>query len=56
LGLIPEGKDTFSLFYTANQDLLGAPLDPHGIKMTPGAMGLVEVKLEQVGAKVRDRR
>jgi len=56
LGLIPEGKDSFSLFYTANQDLLGAPPDPHGIKMTPGAMGLVEVKLEKAGAKSRDRR
>ena len=56
LGLIPEGKDSFSLFYTANQDLLGAPPDPHGIKMTPGAMGLVEVKLEKAGAKARDRR
>ena len=55
LGLIPEGKDTFSLFYTANQDLLGAPLDPHGIKMTPGAMGSVEVKLEKTGAKAGAR-
>jgi len=56
LGLIPEGKDSFTLFYTANQDLLGAPPDAHGIKMTPGAMGLVEVKLEKTGAKARDRR
>ena len=56
LGLIPEGKDSFSLFYTANQDLLGAPPDPHGIKLTPGAMGLVEVKLEKAGTKSRDRR
>jgi hypothetical protein len=45
LGLVPEGKDSFSLFYTANQDLLGIPPDAHGIKMTPGAMGLVDVKV-----------
>ena len=46
LGLIPEGKNSFSLYYTGNQDLLGAPSDPRGIKMTPGAVGLVDVKLE----------
>jgi len=46
LGLIPEGNDSFTLFYTANQDQLGAPTDQHGIKMTPGALGLVKVKLE----------
>jgi len=46
LGLIPEGNNSFTLFYTANQDQLGAPTDQHGIKMTPGALGLVEVKLE----------
>ena len=47
LGLVPEGKDSFSLFYTANQDLLGIPPDSHGIKLTPGAMGLVDVKLKR---------
>jgi hypothetical protein len=46
LGLIAEGKGTFTLFYTANQDLLGVPPDPNGIKLTPGALGLVDVKLE----------
>jgi hypothetical protein len=51
LGLIPEGKDSFTLFYTANQDMLGAPRDASGIRMTPGAMGMVEVKLEQVKAE-----
>lgn len=55
LGLIPEGKDSFTLFYTANQDLLGAPPDAHGIKMTPGAMGLVEVKLERAGVTAPER-
>ncbi len=47
LGLIPEGKDRFTLFYTANQDLLGVPSDAHGIKLTPGALGLVEVRLKR---------
>ena len=47
LGLIPEGQDSFTLFYTANQDLLGAPPDADGIKLTPAALGLVEVKLER---------
>jgi len=56
LGLIPEGKDIFTLFYTGNQDLLGVPPVAHEIKFTPGAMGLVEVKLEKAGAKDRDRR
>ena len=46
LGLIPEGNDSFTLFYTANQDQLGAPTGSQWIKMTPGALGLVEVKLE----------
>ena len=45
LGLIEEGEDSFTLFYTANQDLLGVPPDPNGIKLTPGALGLVDVKL-----------
>ena len=54
LGLIAEGKDLFTLFYTANQDLLGVPPDAHGIKLTPGAMGLVAVKLEHTTAKARE--
>lgn len=55
LGLIVEGKNTFALFYTANQDLLGVPPDAHGIKMTPGAIGLVEVKLESGKAAIREK-
>jgi hypothetical protein len=46
LGLIPEGNNSFTLFYTANEDQPGAPTDQHGIKMSPGAVGLVEVKLK----------
>ncbi|MGA2630679.1 MAG: hypothetical protein ABSG54_10745 [Terriglobia bacterium] len=56
LGLIAEGKDSFTLFYTANQDLLGAPPDANGIKMTPGAMGLVDVKLELAEAIAGGRK
>jgi hypothetical protein len=51
LGLILEGNETFTLFYTANQDLLGVPPDANGIKLTPGAVGLVEVKLERATAR-----
>jgi hypothetical protein len=54
LGLIPEGGESFTLFYTANQELPGAPPDKHGIKMTPGAMGLVEVRLERVRTSAGD--
>ncbi len=54
LGVIPEGKDSFTLFYTANQDMLGAPPDAHGIKKTPGAIGLVAVKLEHPSAQARN--
>jgi hypothetical protein len=46
LGLVPEAKGRFTLYYTANQDLLGTPPDPRGIKLTPGALGLVHVKLD----------
>jgi hypothetical protein len=55
LGLISEGKDSFTLFYTANEDLLGVPPDTHGIKMTPGAVGLVEVELEHTRAATRTK-
>jgi hypothetical protein len=44
LGLIPEGNDLFTLFYTANQDQLGVPRGSQWIKTTPGALGFVEVK------------
>ncbi len=56
LGLIAEGKGSFTLFYTANQDLLGAPPDAHGIKLTPGALGLVEVELRRSNTGVRAGR
>ena len=46
LGLIPEGKDSFTLFYTANEKILGMKPDGNGIVTTPGSMGLVEVRLK----------
>ena len=54
LGLVPEGGSLFTLFYTANQDLLGVPPDKHGIRMTPGALGMVEVKLEEARSNAGD--
>jgi len=45
LGLIPEGNDSFTLFYTANEKLSGAGPDANGINTTPGSLGLVDVRL-----------
>ena len=47
LGLIPEGEDRFTLFYTANEKISGAKTDGYGINSTPGSMGLVEVVLKR---------
>jgi hypothetical protein len=44
LGLIPEGNDSFTLFYTANEKVSGSGPDGNGINNTPGSMGLVEVQ------------
>jgi hypothetical protein len=43
LGLIDEGKGSFTLFYTANEKVSGSGPDGYGINTTPGSMGLVEV-------------
>jgi len=43
LGLVPEGNDRFTLFYTANEKSSGAKTDGYGINTTPGSMGLVDV-------------
>jgi hypothetical protein len=45
LGLIPEGNDSFTLFYTANEMVSGTGPDANGINSTPGSMGLVEVRI-----------
>lgn len=47
LGLIDEGDGTFTLFYSANEKISGARADANGITMTPGAIGVVVVKLQQ---------
>jgi len=44
LGLIDEGNGLFSLFYTANERVPGTGPDGNGINLTPGSMGLVEVR------------
>ncbi|MFZ0293833.1 MAG: hypothetical protein WAL52_09535 [Candidatus Sulfotelmatobacter sp.] len=51
LGLIPEGNDSFTLFYTANEKVSGTRPDGNGIVTTPGSMGLVDVRLEKTFAK-----
>jgi hypothetical protein len=47
LGLIPEGKDSFTLFYTANEKVAGMEPDRNGINTTPGSMGLVTIQLKK---------
>ena len=47
LGLIAEGKDSFTLFYTANEKVPGTAADVNGINLTPGAMGMVELQLRK---------
>jgi hypothetical protein len=49
LGLIAEDKDTYTLFYTANEKVLGMEPDGNGINSTPGSMGLVEVRWNKAG-------
>jgi len=44
LGLIDEGNGLYSLFYTANEKILGSAPDGYGINTTPGSVGLVEVR------------
>lgn len=50
LGLIPEGGDSFTLFYTANEKVSGMQPDGNGINTTPGSMGLVEVQWKKAQA------
>jgi len=51
LGLISEGNDSFTLFYTANEKVSGMQPDGNGINSTPGSMGLVEIRLKKMTAK-----
>lgn len=48
LGLVPEGHDLFTLIYTANEKVAGATADGNGIVLTPGSVGLVEVKAQRL--------
>ena len=52
LGLIEEGKNTFTLFYTANEKVAGTRADEYGVTLTPGAVGMVEVALKRNGGVV----
>lgn len=49
LGLVAEGNHSFTLFYTANEKTSGNQVDPNGITLTPGALGMVEVRLKRLG-------
>jgi|HubBroStandDraft_5_1064220.scaffolds.fasta_scaffold01887_2 hypothetical protein len=46
LGLVDEGHGSFTLFYSANEKIAGAGPDANGVTMTPGAVGVVEVRLQ----------
>jgi hypothetical protein len=46
LGLVDEGGGSFTLFYSANEKIAGATPDANGVTMTPGAIGVVEVRLQ----------
>lgn len=50
LGLIEEGKDAFTLFYTANEKVDGTRADGYGITLTPAGVGMVEVALKHTGS------
>ncbi len=54
LGLIPEGKNSFTLFYTANEKVSGMRPDGNGITSTPGSIGLVEVELRKTSVAKRN--
>jgi hypothetical protein len=54
LGLIPGGKNSFTLFYTANEKVFGMRPDGNGITSTPGSIGLVEVELLKTSVAKRN--
>jgi hypothetical protein len=47
LGLIAEGNNSYTLFYSANEKVDGAHADQNGITLTPGAVGMVKVRLKE---------
>ena len=56
LGLIDEGKGTFTLFYTANQKNGGTQPDAYGVTQTPGAVGFVEVRVVETRQTVARKK
>lgn len=57
LGLVDEGNGSFTLFYSANEKVSGASPDANGIMLTPGAVGVVEVRLKEAGSQLlKDNR
>lgn len=49
LGLVDEGNGLFTLFYTANEKVKGAQTDAYGVNVTPGSVGVVDVRLVSAG-------
>ncbi|MGO8756504.1 MAG: hypothetical protein ACLQG3_00110 [Terracidiphilus sp.] len=49
LGLVEEDNGAFTLFYTANEKSDGTQPDAYGVTLTPGAVGLVELRVMTVG-------
>lgn len=50
LGLVDEGNGLFTLFYTANEKIEGASADAYGVNVTPGSVGVVDVRLSPVNS------
>ena len=46
LGLIDEGNGQFTLFYSANERVSGLHADANGIVLTPGSVGMVDVRFK----------
>jgi hypothetical protein len=55
LGLVEEGGESFTLFYTANEKITGAHADEYGINLTPGAVGYAEVRLHDGRSEAESR-
>jgi hypothetical protein len=49
LGLVDEGNGEFTLFYTANEKVSGAHVDGYGVNVTPGSLGVVDVRILEAG-------
>ena len=49
MGLVDEGHGVFTLFYTANEKVSNAHADAYGVNVTPGSIGVVDVRLSGIG-------